>query len=187
MAWGVLVSVLTAAIVLGGDFGVASAAGEPAVGNRILVTFEVEVLTSADVVVAHLIQPGDEQETISLSGDSAGVFRGAATVPKADLVVVFEVVQGPGDGVLSRPATLTELGLDPVLFGDLTPPIDESTPSDPDLSIGGPLTVAIISGVLSIALLAWWALSGRRAGPAEADQPSGGSETSVSAGSDSAD
>lgn len=161
MAWGLALLSLTAAVVLGGDFGVASATGEPAVGNRVLVNLEVEVLVSADVVVAHLIQPGSDQETISLAGDSAGIFRGAATVPKADIVVVFEAVRGPGNSALSSPTTLTELGLDRALLGDLVPPIEASTPSEPSEGIGGPLLLAILSGVLSLALLAWWVWSGK--------------------------
>ena len=108
MAWGLALTSLMAALVLGGDFGVASASGEPAVGNRILVTLEVEVLTSAEVVVAHLIEPGSEQETVSLSSTGDGIFRGAATVPKVDLVVVFEAVRGPNDSTLSSPAMVAE-------------------------------------------------------------------------------
>lgn len=160
MAHGFVAAALLAAVVLGGDFGVASAGGEPAVGNRILVTFEVEVLTSADVVVAHLIRPGQDQETISLAGDDSGIFRGAATVPKVDIVVVFEAVRGPGNSSLSTPATLTELGLDPVLLGDLEAPIEQSTVSEPAPGIGIPLIIAIVSGVLSLALIVWWVWSG---------------------------
>lgn len=176
MAWGLALLSLTAALVLGGDFGVASASGEPAVGNRVLVDLEVEIFVSADVVVAHLIQPGGEQETISMSGDSSGIFRGAATIPKADLVVVFEAVRGPGNSVLSSPATLTELGLDRALLGDLVAPIEEAPVAEPTAGIGGPLLIAILSGVLSLALIAWWAWSGgvspdrRQLSPGESDE-----------------
>ncbi len=173
MAPGFLVGALLAAVVIGGDFGVASATGEPAVGNRILVNLEVEVLTSADVVVAHLIHPGQDQETISLVGDDAGVFRGAATVPKVDIVVVFEAVRGPGNSSLSVPASLTELGLDPVLLGDLAVPIEESVASESLPGIGVPLTIAIVSGVLSIVLIVWWVWSGsaRRGTAGQSDFP----------------
>lgn len=160
MANGFVIGALLAAAVLGGDFGVASATGEPAVGNRILVTLEVEVLVSAEVVVAHLIQPGQDQETISMSGGESGIFRGAATVPKVDVVVVFEAVRGPGDSALSTPATLTELGLDRALLGDLVAPIEESTAQNPSPDIGVPLLIAIVSGVLSLALIIWWVWSG---------------------------
>lgn len=151
---------LLAAVVLGGDFGVATASGQPAVGNRILVTLEVEVLTSADAVVAHLIQPGQDQETIALASDESGVYRGAATVPKADIVVVFEAVRGPGNSSLSTPAFLTELGLDRALLGDLAIGIEESVAADPTPGIGLPLAIAIVSGVLSVVLIVWWVWSG---------------------------
>lgn len=192
MAHGILAAALVAAVVLGGDFGVASATGEPAVGNRILVDLEVEVLTTADVVVAHLIQPGQDQETISLSGGSDGIFRGAATVPKVDIVVVFEAVRGPGDSSLSTPATLTELGLDRVLLGDLTPPIEESVASPPGPSVGVPLLIAIVSGVLSLALIIWWVWSGspapaRNGQPAPVESASDSSEAVVDVAADSTD
>lgn len=176
MAWGLTALSLVAALVLGGDFGVASASGEPAVGNRILVNLEVEIFVSADVVVVHLIQPGADQETISMSGDGSGVFRGAATVPKADLVVVFEAVRGPGNSSLSSPATLTELGLDRTLLGDLVPPIEPAPVAQAADGIGVPLLIAILSGVLSLALIAWWAWSG---GSSEGrrPQPDDGGET----------
>jgi len=160
MAQGLAAAALLLAVVLGGDFGVATASGEPAVGNRILVTLEVEVLTSADAVVAHLIQPGQDQETISLSGDESGIYRGAATVPKADIVVVFEAVRGPANSSMSAPAFLTELGLDRALLGDLVIPIEESVPTESTADVGLPLTIAIVSGVLSLGLIVWWVWSG---------------------------
>ena len=103
-------------------------------------------------------------------------------MPKADIVVVFEAIRGPGNSSMSTPASLTELGLERALLGDLAIPIEESVASEPAPDVGLPLTIAIVSGVLSLALIVWWVWSG--GGNRDEPQVAAVSESSEPAGDD---
>lgn len=111
-----LVATLMAIIVLGGMFGEATVAGSPA-GDRLQVEFEVVVAGAPAAVVVHAVDPGQTQETLSLGDRGGGVWGGIADFEVMNLVVVFEVVYPDGEGDVSEPTTLLQLGLDPALIG----------------------------------------------------------------------
>jgi hypothetical protein len=144
---------LVAAIELGGGFGTASAATVSLGTDTMVIDLEVEVLTSADTVVAHL-SADEEALVIPLLARGQGIYGIRTEVPLINHLVVFEVV-GP-DNTLSDPVTLTELG------AELTTAPDDTT-ADADLDQAttswGWLGLALAAASLS--LLAFWALGDR--------------------------
>ena len=151
----ILLAIALFSIPVGPGFGDATATATELDDGRVTVDLSVEV-EGAGSVVAHLIEPGGEQETVALRdrGDSehGAVFE---TRP-IDLVVVFEVLGDPPRQ--SQPARLTELGvpreaLGMAPLGDLVEVVDES-PSE--AAQWGWLGLALGAGAL--ALLAIWAL-----------------------------
>ena len=151
---------LVAAVDLGAPFVDASADARRVTGG-IEVELEVELNVDVATVVAHVVIPGAEQQTVTLNSRGAGVYGGLVTVPAEDLVVVFEAVDIDRD-VLSQPATLTELGVDPAVFQS-----DRSfaLPDDPTRTVTPNarrwLWAAAGLGAASLALIGWWATGGR--------------------------
>lgn len=166
MRWTVLALLL--AVDLGAPFGAASASGEPTPAGTIEVELEVEAGGEGSVV-AHIVDPGNEQQTVSLAERGGNRFGGFVELEPGDFVVVFEWLPADGPAVQSRPVTLTELGLDPALFGGGA--IDEPRARGEDLPPTtrrwGWATLAL--GAAALALLAVWALGdyAKRAGEGE--------------------
>ncbi len=158
----ILLSVLlVGAADLGAPFVDASAEASRVTGG-IEVELEVELNVSVATVVAHVVIPGDEQQTVTLSARGGGTYGGLVTVPAADLVVIFEAVDVSRD-VLSQPVTLTELGVDPDVFqSDRTfaLPAESSRTVTPGARRW--LWAATAMGAASLALIAWWAAGPRR-------------------------
>lgn len=138
---------------------------EPAVEGRetSAVRMEIDVSVSAapgGSVVAHLIDPGGNQQTVALRERSSGRYGGIIEVGRVDLVVVFEALDGLG--TQSEPARLTDIGLDRALLGAL--PVAPTATTVPGVSAStrqwGWLALAMAA--LSLAALALWALPDRR-------------------------
>lgn len=147
-------------VPVGGVFGEAVAEGSSTETGLISIEIEVEV-PAATSVVAHIIDPGDGQTTLSMYPRTGGVFAVSAEVEQADLVVVFEVLDGQ-EVVMSRPVTLSELGVDPAALGAIVEPnlLEVETPT-PEVGIT-PATrkniwLAVALGASALALLAIWA------------------------------
>jgi hypothetical protein len=157
LAW---VPILTA-VVLGGAFGEASASGRQVSAATIEVDLTVEA-ADVEAVVAHLIEPGAEQETVPLVDRGGGVFGIVIELRKADYVVVFETLAN-GISSQSQPLRLTELGLDPALLGVLPFPTTTTSEFSDDTRMWGWAGLALAA--LALALLAWWALPDRPAPP----------------------
>ncbi len=166
MKWVVLALLL--AVDLGAPFGEASASGEATAAGTIEVELEVEAGGEGSVV-AHIVDPGHEQQTVSLAERGGNRFGGFVELEPGDFVVVFEWLPAGGASVQSRPVTLTELGLDPALFGGGA--VDEPRARGEDLPPTtrrwGWATLAV--GAAALALLAVWALGdyAKRRGGAE--------------------
>lgn len=163
---------LLLSVDLGGAFGEASVDGT-AVGAELLVDFEVEVGGNPTAVAAHVVDPGQTQETFSLIDRGAGRWGGAAQLDQINFVVVFEVLYAAGDGEVSEPTTLLQLGLDPELIG-MAPPSGEAddgeaeglTPATRRWGWG-----AVALAALALALLAVWAMGERpRRGTPETEE-----------------
>ena len=151
----ILLAIAVLSIPVGPGFGDAEATATGLDDGRVSVDLSVEVEGSGSVV-AHLIEPGGEQQTVALR-DRDGSEHGAVFETRPiDLVVVFEVLADPPRQ--SEPVRLTELGvaretLGMAPVGDLAEVVEEA-PSES--SQWGWLGLALGAGAL--ALLAIWAL-----------------------------
>lgn len=144
---------------------------DPAVEGRETSATRMEIDLSVSAapggsVVAHLIDPDGNQQTLALRERSSGRYGGIIEVGRVDLVVAFEALDG--FGTQSEPARLTDIGLDRALLGVL--PVAPATTTVPGMSAStrqwGWLALAM--GALSLAALALWALPDR---PAEDAPP----------------
>lgn len=145
---------------LGGGFGSATAEAVAVSSGEIEVTITVTVATRPVSVVAHLVDPGDDQQTVTLGDRGDGEYAGAAVTERADLVVVFEAIGADGSSELSRPVTLIELGVDPTIMLDDTSVIggdDDGLTLDAATERWGWAAVAL--GAAALSLVAWWALA----------------------------
>jgi hypothetical protein len=166
---GMGLATLLAIIVLGPPFGEATVEGATS-GDGLRVEFEVVVSGAPVAVVVHAADPGQTQQTISLGNRTGGVWGGLTELDVMDFVVVFEAIGADGQGTLSEPTTLLELGLDPALIGmDGAVVVDEDDGNRPLTSTtrrwgwGAAALTAI-----ALALLAVWAMGDRARGKHEA-------------------
>ncbi len=150
---------LVLAVPVGGPFGEATAGGSPAPAGMVEIELEVEVAAAGGTVVAHLIDPGQEQQTVALGERPGGTFGGLVDIEPNNLVVVFELLRD-GDDARSDPVTLVQLGVDPELLGVAV----ETAASGGEERISNRVRqwgwVALAFGAASLSLLAVWALGG---------------------------
>jgi hypothetical protein len=114
---------------------------------------------AGDSVVAHLVEPGGNQQVVSLEERSFGRFGGVAEVPKLDLIVVFESLDGRTQ---SDPMRLTDMGLDREVLG-LSPVAPTTTSPGVSSRTSGWGWLALGTGAAALAALALWALPERQA------------------------
>ena len=154
-----LISVVMLVIELGGVFGAASAEATAVSSGEMEVSLSVEVGGNPASVVAHLIDPGDDQTTTTLArrGDS---FEGTLVVERADLLVVFEAIGVGGTSEQSAPVSLTQLGVAVDVLLDDAGNVDEP---DAELTLDAATErwgwAALALGAGALSLLAWWALA----------------------------
>lgn len=152
----VLLLVLFLLVPVGEGFGDASAEASEIDEDRISVDISVEV-DGAGSVVAHLIEPGGDQQTVALRDRGASLYGAVFETRKVDLVVVFEALGSVPRQ--SEPTRLTAMGVSRELLGmappaeDLVEVVDEGRSAT---SQWGWLGLALGAGAL--ALLAIWAL-----------------------------
>ena len=103
---------------LGGFFGNANASATQSSSDRIELRLSVEA-EAGEAVVAHLIEPGGEQQTFPLPETSSGLYLIITEVRKVNFIVVFELVSREAGGQ-SQPLLLTDLGVAPAVLGILT-------------------------------------------------------------------
>lgn len=167
-----------ALIVLGGPFGEATVDGN-LFGAGLRVEFEVVVAGEPAAVVAHLVDPGQTQSTVSLGNRGSGVWAGTADIDLMNFVIVFEVVYPDGTGEVSEPTTLLGLGLDPALLGmgpvETAAPADDEQPLSPTARRWGWAAAALTA--LALSLLAVWAMGEKGNGESSEARPDDASET----------
>lgn len=148
---------LVAAVLIGGLFGSATATVEEIDSEVMVVALDVEVLTSAESVVAHLSFDDESVATLPLIDRGEGVYGIRAELEPKNYVVVFEVV-GEESGQ-SDPVTLTQMG------ADLGPEAGPTT-TTPEEEGMAPETrrwmwLAVALAAASLSALAFWVLGGR--------------------------
>lgn len=146
-----------AAVVLGGVFGSATATVELIDQNIMMVEFEVEVVGSAESVVAHLTFE-EERLVLPLLNRGEGIYGLRTELEPKNYVVVFEAV-GENSG-RSEPTTMAQMGADfssDVTETTMTSPDDEGLSQD-SMRL---LWLAVALGAASLSLLAFWVLGNR--------------------------
>lgn len=149
---------LIAALILGGVFGTASASVESIEGGTMLLDLSVEVQTSADSVVAHLIFDDEPVDTLPLLDRGDGTYGIRTELETKNYVVEFEVI---GDeSAKSGPVTLAQLG------ADLGPDAEVTTTSAGDQGLSREskqlLWLGVALGAASLSALAFWVLGSGR-------------------------
>ena len=161
MTW--LVAVLMLLMPAGDGFGEATASAEQIGPDRIRIELEV-MIEGTGSVVAHVIEPGGRQETVSLADRGGGEFGAVLESRQIDLVVVFEVLgEEPRQ---SDPLRLTQLGVDRATLG-MVAPLAEVAEEDDDTEQWGWLGLGM--GAAALSLLAVWVLVGGRDGRSGSD------------------
>lgn len=154
MHW--LMSLLLASVTLGAGFGDASASATPADDGTMTLDLQVEVGDAA-TVVAHLLDVGGDQQTVTLGADDDGTYRGRVVTERANFIVVFEALYADGTGRASSPANLLELGVDPEILGLEPPPLPDDEITGFSAATTRWIWIAIALTALSLALTALWA------------------------------
>ena len=161
MTW--LVAVLLLLMPAGDGFGEATASAEQIGPDRIRIELEV-MIEGTGSVVAHVIEPGGQQETVSLADRGGGEFGAVLESRLIDLVVVFEVLgEEPRQ---SDPLRLTQLGVERATLG-MVAPLAEVAEEDDDTEQWGWLGLGM--GAAALSLLAVWVLVGGRDGRSGSD------------------
>ena len=149
---------LLAAVIIGGSFGSASATVESIDDEMMVVEISVEVLDSADSVVAHL-SFGDERElTLPLLDRGDGTFGLRTELEAKNYFVVFETIGE--DAARSEPVSLSRMGaeLGPESGTTATTSVDDDDLSDDSEQM---LWLAVALAAASLSLLAFWVLGDR--------------------------
>lgn len=165
-----VVAFVFVSVALGGGFG--NAAASATVNNDGTLDVQLQVEVVADTVVAHVIEPGGSQETISLVRRADGTFGGTVTTPRANRVVVFEALVGD-ESTSARPVTLLDLGVPGSLIGVDGPDLLTREPGSEAImfNLGRSETIWMAVALLAVALalVAWWAAGPRSRSSAALD------------------
>lgn len=154
-----VIAILLAAVEIGAGFGDASARTVEMREGSVVVEIEVEVTGTAQAVVAHLVTAAQEEITMPLVNRGGPIFGVVTELAPKDYAVVFEILGG--DGSMSTPVTLTDLGADLGSGAGSEAPLgpEGGEGLSPDTQNWGWLALAL--GAASLSALAFWALGGR--------------------------
>ncbi len=156
---GGAVRALIAAVVLGGVFGSANATIVSIDDEVMVVDFRVEVVASAESVVAHLSFDNEPELTLPMLEREPGIFGLQTELELKNYVVVFETLGEEGER--SEPVTLAQMGaVLPRAEGGTATTVDDEGLSEESESL---LWLAVALGAASLSLIAFWALGGREA------------------------
>jgi hypothetical protein len=151
-----VVLALVMSVVLGAPFGKAEArALEVDTGMTIEVSVELDGGRSA--VLARVVAFAGELPAVALVDQGDGRWVGLLRLSgREDVQVAFEAIDAGGATDISDLSTLTELGVDPAIVAPTRPTV----PPSPDPGPNWWLIAGLVTGIVAIALLVWWALSG---------------------------
>jgi hypothetical protein len=153
----VLVVLVLAAVTLVPPFGEATATAISD-ADGLAVEIIVSYRSSAEAVIARPYSAYEELPPTVLSDRGDGTFGGIVVFPTSEnWSVGFEAFRTDGESDLSDGATLTEMGVDPIVVS-LAP--DAPLPSDGLIPEGGWWLIAGIGLALAaLGLVGWWAFS----------------------------
>ena len=167
-----MIRILLAVLFLipaGDGFGEATAAATEVASDTISVDIQVEIPNrSSGSVVVHLIEPGEQQQTVALRDRGAGTYGATFEARKVDLVAVFESLGSVPRQ--SEPLRLTELGVERSVLGMeplVGPLVDVVEGESNENSQWGWLGLAF--GAAALALLAFWVLGSDGPKPPDLD------------------
>jgi hypothetical protein len=151
-----VVLALVLSVVLGPPFGKAEArALDVDTGMTIEVSVELDGGRSA--VLARVVAFAGELPAVALVDQGDGRWVGMLRLSgREDVQVAFEAIDAGGATDISDLSTLTELGVDPAIVAPTRPAV----PPSPDSGPNWWLIAGLVTGIVAIALLVWWALSG---------------------------
>lgn len=147
-------------LILGGAFGEASVTVEAVDDSSMVVDIEVQLMTDAQSVVAHLAFDDDSPIAHPLLDRGGGLFGITTELPTKNYAVVFEAVGS--DEELSQPALMSDLGADfsgeDASTPSTEPPEEEDGLRRETLRLGW---LALALATASLAVLAVWVVVGR--------------------------
>ena len=156
----VLALFLALSVTLAPPFGEAEARAVEA-GLDLVVELTVEVEAGAAVVLARGVGIAGELGPVALSDLGDGRWGGLLTLEgNENIQVAFEAIRPDADDAISELHTLEELGVDPAVLGEATPPAD--TVATPSSRSGWWLALAAGAGLVALVLVAVWSLRGGR-------------------------
>lgn len=165
---------LVAAVILGGTFGTATATVESIDDEVMVVEIEVEVLDSAESVVAHLSFEREPVLTLPLLDREDGTFGIRTELEPRNYLVIFETVGEGGES--SQPVSLAQMGA--VLGSSGGGPT--TTIGDDELSEDSErmLWLAVAFGAASLSVIAFWVLGSRGDKTSDEDEDAAAGDTS---------
>jgi len=165
---------LVAAVILGGTFGTATATVESIDDEVMVVEIEVEVLDSAESVVAHLSFEREPVLTLPLLDREDGTFGIRTELEPRNYLVIFETVGEGGES--SQPVSLAQMGA--VLGSSGGGPT--TTIGDDELSEDSErmLWLAVAFGAASLSVIAFWVLGSRGDKKSDEDEDAAAGDTS---------
>jgi len=165
-----LVALVLLSVTLSPPFGEAEARAVEVGTDGLVLEVFVEVDTSALVVLARGVGRFDELAPVALTELSPGEWGGIVELPIVeDIRIGFELIRPDGGSALvSELHTLSELGVDPAVFGvaeaqtttsaaSSTDTTEASAASSGDEPSTAPIWLGVIAGAGALVLiLVWW-------------------------------
>jgi hypothetical protein len=142
----------------GAPFGEADAKAVSVDGDFV-VEVTVEAPPGPDAVLARIVDAGRQLPPVALAPLGDGRYGGFLTLAEVrDVRVAFEARIGV-DVVVTDLVTLTDLGVDPVVFGSLDSTAGAVSSTESTRPSNTPLLVGVILAIGSLVALAVWAQS----------------------------
>lgn len=147
------IAFVVASVVLSPPFGPAEAS---AVDDTDGLTIEIQVAVSGpwEAVLARPFSSFEELAPTALVDRGDGTWGALVRLPTAeDWSLVFDAIDPEGEAIRSDTASLTELGVDPVVVAG---PPDGALPSEPVPASTWWLVAGIALAFAALGALAWW-------------------------------
>lgn len=155
-------------VTLSPPFVTAEARATSVGDDGMVLEVQVEITESALVVLARGVGRVDELPPVALSELGEGRWGGIVELPVVDDILLgFEIIRPDGgSAVVSDLHRLSELGVDPAVFGVAQPTTTAAADAGEEPAHDGPSTapiwLAVAAGAAALALLLVWWLWGDR-------------------------